>query len=286
MGRYIHWGLEKAGHEVWSVGPYSRGTIPWGDFKYPQRYWMPPNIETPDQDRIPVADVLQVCKKVGFKPNLLVQAADVYHLSGKSPIPNIVIGTDPHCIDYTEASYHADDYFSMQKFYSNGAKWMPYGFDQDIHQYFPDLDQEYDVALCGLQYDHRKNVLKRVSDAGHKVYCGLGLIYDEYVKMYNQSKIAFNWSSKEDLPARFWEGLAMARLVVTNRVPDLQWFDFKDKEDYVGFDTEDEAVELINYYLNHESEARRIALNGYKKVQLHTYQHRVSEMLRETTCLK
>jgi len=283
MGRYIHWGLEQAGHEVLSLGPWSKGEIPWeGVDRYPEKYWYPPTVETPDTPVIKMEDVFDTFKKADIKPDLLIQAADTYYISGKAPIPHIVIGTDPHVINYNLPKQHADKYFSMQFHYKEPDDgWMPYGFDPTLYGYFPNVKKEYDVVLCGLQYDHRKRVLSRVADKGFKVFSGIGHIYDEYVQLYNSAPIAFNWSSQLDLPARFWEGLAMRRCVVTNRVPDLRKFDFVDGEDYVGYDGEDEAVEKITELLKNPQEMERIAENGYKKVQPHTFKARVEKMLEE-----
>lgn len=283
MGRYIHWGLEQAGHEVISIGPWSRGSIPWeGVTEYPKKYWFPPTVESPDVPIIEMKNVFETLRLAKIKPDLLIQAADTYYISGKAPVPNIVIGTDPHVVNYDLQKEHADKYFSMQDHYRKPDDgWMPYGYDPEIYKYLPTVKQKYDVVLCGLQYDHRKRVLDGVAAKGWRVFAGIGYIYDEYVKLYNSAPIAFNWSSKMDLPARFWEGLAMCRCVVTNHVPDLRKFDFIDGEDYVGFNSEDEAIAKIDTLLNNPKEMKRIAENGYKKVQPHTFKARVEKMLEE-----
>ncbi len=287
MGRYIHWGLEQAGHEVISIGPWSRGEIPWeGEHKFPEKYWYPPTVETPDVPEIGMDDLFATLYKAGIYPDLLIQAADTYYIKGPAPIPHIVIGTDPHVINYDLPREHADKYFSMQHHYKKPDDgWMPYGFDPELYKYKPEIENKYDVVLCGLQYDHRKRVLDRVSNKGWKVFAGIGRIYDEYVDLYNSAPLAFNWSSKLDLNARFWEGLAMRRCVVTNNVPDLRKFDFIEGEDYVGYDTEDEAVEKIHQLLKNPKEMARIAANGYKKVQPHTFKARVEKMLEEANVI-
>lgn len=289
MGRYIHWGLEKAGHKVISVGPWSKGTIPWNDIQYPKRYHFPPTIELPDMNELAVEDVFILLNKNGFQNfDLLIQAADNYWLKGKAPIKNVLIGTDPHAVDYEAAKEHVDEYVSMQHFYKkDNEHWMPYGYDQDLHFYLPDTPIDWDVVFCGLQYDHRKECLKAISDAGYKVFCGLGYVYDEFVMLYNTGLIAFNWSSKNDLPARFWEGLAMRRLVLTNRVPDLQLFkDLKEDRDYLAFSSTDEAVAAVKMVMKKPDLIEKIAASGYKHVKPHTYKNRVKDMLKDVGATK
>jgi hypothetical protein len=271
MGKFFHWTLLDLGHEVFSVGYYSGPTIPWGDFKYPA-YDFPPDYVTPDID----FSLKAVLRNIDFKPDLIIQASDNTFLYGEAPCRNIVIGTDPHVVDYKRFLQYADDYYSMQKFYLEGypfGRWLPYGYYPPIHN-FQEREIIYDVVFSGLQYEHRKEVLEEVKKRGFRVLNVLGLIYEEYNKAYNQGLIAFNYSSRSDLPARFWEGLAMKRCVVTNRVPDLKEFDIKEGEHYVGFEGKDEAVEKLVYYSTHPEEAKKIAEKGYNWVKPHTYHKR------------
>lgn len=271
MGKFFHWSLMDLGHKVFSVGMYSGETIPWGDFKFPE-YAFPPDKILVDVDY----DINAVLRNIDFKPDLIIQASDNTFLYGKAPVRNIVIGTDPHVIDYKRFLQNADDYYSMQKFYLEGypfGKWLPYAYYPPIHKYI-ETDILYDVVLSGLQYEHRLQVMDGCKARGLKVYNSLGAIYEKYVQVYNSGRMAFNYSSRNDLPARFWEGLAMKRCVVTNRVPDLLAFDIKEGVHYVGFSSPDEAIEKIVYYSKHIEEAEKIAQNGYEWVQPHTYHKR------------
>ena len=275
MWRFFDWAFRDLGHEVFSVGNYSGGKIPWGDqYDFPQ-YADAPDYQIPEID-YPIDALL---KEISFNPDVIVQAADTISLTGKAPCKNVILKTDSHAVDYTLREKYADHVFNMQHYYmKEGETWIPYAYYPGLHKYIK-LYQKYDVVFSGLQYEQRKKALEAMQKAGLKVLNTLGLIYDEYVEVYNQGKIAFNWSSKEDLPARFWEGLAMRRLVLTNRVPDLKLLDFKDDIDYIGFDTVDEAVEKAVYYSCHPKEREAIAYRGWKKVKEHTYHKRAEEML-------
>lgn len=280
MGRFFHWGLQDLNHEVFTVGPYSNGRIPWGDQYYYPLYKYPPDYILPEVN----LDVNDVLKAIPFKPDVIVQAADTIWFTGKAPVPNIILGTDPHVLDYTPRLQDADYFACMQHQYMKPTPnikksvWVPYGYDPNIHRVIHE-EEKYDVVLCGLQYEHRLKAVEAMKAAGLRVFNALGLIYDEYVKTYNQGLIAFNWSSKEDIPARFWEGLAMKRLVLTNRVPDLSLIDFKEDEHYIAYSSVEEAVEKATYYASHRTEALRIATNGYLKVKNHTYRNRAATLL-------
>lgn len=275
MGRFFHWGLQELGHKVHTVGSYSAGTIPWGNYNYPD-YKFPPNVSIPEGNY----ELAPLLKRIRFKPDIVLQAGDVTYLTGKSPVPNFILETDPHAVNYTERLQYADHVFCMQRHYMKpGQTWIAYGYDDNIHEYIPGVAQKYDVVFCGLQYEHRVKALNAMTEQGLNVFNALGLIYEEYVQTYNCGKIAFNWSSKEDLPARFWEGMAMRRLVLTNRVPDLEYINLKEDRDYVAFSTIEEAVEKAKYYSTHDDSRERIASSGYEHVRPHTYKSRCSDLM-------
>lgn len=276
MGRYFQWGFEEAGHETYSVGMYSHGKIPWGETYYYPHYKMPPDFELPDYN-VPLKEVLN---KIDFTPDIVFQAGDTQFLTGPSPIPNLIYATDPHAVNYTERRDFADYFFNAQNCYKQEKDiWIPYGYSEDIHIPISDTEIIYDVAMSGLLYPHRVEAMQAMQTAGLSMYITLGAIYHDYAKVYAKSKIAFVYSSKNDLPARFWEGLAMKKMVLTNRVPDLKLLDFVEGQDYVAFDTVQEAVEKAAYYANHDAERERIAESGFMKVQPHTYKARCEQIL-------
>ena len=144
IGRYIHWALENLGHSVMSAGSYSYGKIPWGDQYYYPQYKIPPLIVLPDVNEYPLEDVIW---RLPVKPDLVIQAGDTQWLTGKSPVKNIIVATDPHVLDYHPRLTHADYFVSMQKYclpqYEKGI-WMPYGYDEYIHRELK-RDNKYNV---------------------------------------------------------------------------------------------------------------------------------------------
>ena len=274
MFRWFHWAFENLGHEVYTVGPYSAGTIPWGDFYYPSHKF-PPNMVLPETN-VYLPDVL---KRIPFKPDFILQAGDSIWMEGPSSVPNYILATDPHVVDYTQRLLNADGYFYMHNYCKpEKAKWIPYAYDPDIHVK-KKKPKKYDIVFCGLHYEHRVRAIEAFKKEGMKVFNALGLIYDDYADKYAEGTIAFNWSSKEDLPARFWEGLAMGKLVLTSRVPDLDLLEFEDGVDYVGFSSLEEAVEKAKFYLKNPKLSLQLSRSGYEKVKPHTYMKRAQEII-------
>jgi spore maturation protein CgeB len=54
---------------------------------------------------------------------------------------------------------------------------------------------------------------------------------------------------------------------------------FKVDEEIAGYRNADELIEKIRYYLSHDAERKRVALNGYRRVMKdHKFQTRMHEL--------
>lgn len=289
LGRYFDWALKDLGHQVFTVGCYNGGKIPWGpEFDFPD-YDSPPDLEIPEMGSFPIETVIN---RMPWYPEMVLQAADTTYLSGKPLCPNVILATDPHSINYLSRLSDASHFACMQKYYMDRYSfknkfWVPYAYMPGIHKRIPRMEKIYDVVFIGLQYEHRVQALKEMERRGLKVFNTLGILFDEYNKTYNKGKIAFNWSSLEDLPARFWEGLAMGNCVLTNNQAELSSIEHIIPRDcYASFNENrgiyggvaDKAVSLVSTDIWKE-----IADRGWKAVTTgkNTYQDRCNLILEE-----
>jgi hypothetical protein len=99
-------------------------------------------------------------------------------------------------------------------------------------------------------------------------------------EIYSRSKIVFNKSINRDLNMRFFEGLASGALLVTDRIGNGLADVAQEGVHYVGYDTAEEAIEKIGYYLTHEDERAAIAARGQALAfERHTYAARLATIL-------
>ena len=299
--RYFKWALEELGHTVWSSGPFCP-TIPWRPELDYTKFVDVPNYITPNG--MPCWDSYDVLSECPFKPDAIISVDAGFYLAGANThgIPNAVILTDPHSYAppestrYLESLDHYDLAAIMQQCYmplyetsASGRKvpqiWIPYAADTKRH-FWNNTDfsnRQFDVMIIsGQLYTNRLTALTAMAEAGLKVFQDSGILFEDASNKYNESVIAFNWSSEQDLCARFFEGLAMRNLVLTNRVPDMKLFpDLREDEHYVAFDSIDECVEKACYYSKNRDVAWKIASRGYEawKAGDHTYQQRISSVL-------
>lgn len=111
--------------------------------------------------------------------------------------------------------------------------------------------------------------------------------WDESPIVFAQSKINLNFTIRNirsGIPLRVWDILAAGGFCITNFQPELVMY-FKNGEDLVWFEDEADLIKKVRYYLTHEDERKRIALNGQKKVrELHNYDVRLDYIEKITGC--
>lgn len=107
--------------------------------------------------------------------------------------------------------------------------------------------------------------------------------YDEAPYAMKCAKINLNItlrSIKCGIPLRIMDILGCGGFLLTNYQPDMDMH-FVPGEDYVYYESPEDAVEKAGYYLEHEEERLAIANNGHKKVtEAHTFKHRVDEIMK------
>jgi spore maturation protein CgeB len=87
-------------------------------------------------------------------------------------------------------------------------------------------------------------------------------------------------SIKCGIPLRIIDILGCGGFLLTNYQPDMDRH-FVAGEDYVYYESAEDAVRKAAYYLEHEDERLRIAESGHRKVMsAHTYKDRVDEMIK------
>lgn len=120
-----------------------------------------------------------------------------------------------------------------------------------------------------------------------KVHCRGGVsTLTEMPKVFQASRINLNITMRpieSGLSLRIWDILGCAGFLITNyqtEIPDY----FEIGKELETYESMDELVEKVQYYLTHEEERMEIAICGYEKVaKFHTYEIRLSQMLKILT---
>ncbi len=106
--------------------------------------------------------------------------------------------------------------------------------------------------------------------------------YRQMPLIFKQSRINLNISLrsiKSGIPLRAFDIMGSGGFLLSNFQTDFLEH-FVPGEDYVYYESKEDLLSKIDYYLSHEDERACIAQNGHDKVAAqHTFRHRVREML-------
>lgn len=100
--------------------------------------------------------------------------------------------------------------------------------------------------------------------------------------VFKNTDINLNISLKSiytGIPLRAFDIMGCGGFLISDFQQDFSEF-FTAGDDYVFYTTQEDLMQKISYYLEHEDERKKIAQNGYEKVrEMHTYDHRMKRIL-------
>ena len=139
-------------------------------------------------------------------------------------------------------------------------------------QFLTMIGEKYEVNL----YTGDKNFkAKGINNRGKVEY------YSEMPYVFKNSDINLNItlrSIQRGMPLRCIDIMGCEGFLLTNYQEDFLRF-FSPGEDYVFYDSRQDLMDKIEYYLLHEDERQAIAQRGYEKIKAgHTYRHRLEEI--------
>jgi hypothetical protein len=291
MGRYMLEALlRRKDVEVFTAGPFTGRWIPWeGGMNLPQKYVHTPDFPMPAN--VPASIVWSMVEaRAPWEPDIWINVSSTLITKGRPKSTYAVIAADPHVLNYDEERAKADLFFNMQKPYmKEGDRWLPYGYDPIWHAQTtkPIRERQHDATLLGMAYPSRTSLVnrlrapnkhKRREGKGFNVFYELGKCYEDAREVYHDSVIGLNWSSLQDTTARVYEIMAFGIVPIINRVPDLMDL-FRDREEFLGFDTEDEAVAMVHTILDDLDWAQEIGEKARRAVEPHTWDARMEKVL-------
>lgn len=286
MSRYMLEALiRRTDAEVWVTGPYTGRRIPWmGGMFLPEEYIREPDLPL-TYSMPPEIIYPSVEAHLPWVPDLWIEGnAGMQSVGRPSSGTYVVIGTDPHVINYDIHREKADIFYGMQKPYlKSGDRWLPYGYDPIWHRKTtkPFAARENDIALVGLPYPDRKELMHQLRAKGYKCYLENGPSYDDAWEIYNNTKVGLNFSSKQDTCARVFEVMAMGCMPLFNRVPD-QGEMFEEDKEFFGFGTIAEAVQQFERIMKMPIwEGEAFIKDARAAVKPHSWDARMEQILED-----
>lgn len=266
-GRYITDAFKRLGHDVRHIGYQSTVAPYWGVEAYDRRgvvTWQEDGLLTAHWDN--------------WTPDLVIVAdsAWAYHHPVYQDVPHIVWGVDNHVRDYRQ--FGAAHYFlahnavSIQDMNRPDVTWLPCAADSAfVASPIPYDEREYDVALVGVAYAHRQQVVNALKQAGITVMATVGPVYDAYQDVYHNARIALSLSAHGDVGQRVFETARMGNLVVSDDCPDLASLK---PQGIVTVKGDAELIDTIKDILAHPDKARKLIAKSLEWSDGHTWEAR------------
>ena len=113
-------------------------------------------------------------------------------------------------------------------------------------------------------------------------YCGVVNYATDMPKVFRCSKINLNLTSKSiktGVPLRIFDILGAGGFLITNYQQELTEY-FEIGQDLVIYENEEDLIQKIKYYLEHEEERVEIARKGQEKVRkMYTWKQRIEDIM-------
>ena len=106
--------------------------------------------------------------------------------------------------------------------------------------------------------------------------------FEDSLKVYYSAKINLNItlrSIESGIPLRIFDIMSVGGFVLSNWQPEIEEL-FEEGKEIATFKSPEEMLEKVDYYLNHEEERLKIAVNGYRKVkECYTFEHQLEKII-------
>lgn len=217
-GRYITDAFRRLGHDVRHIGA-STGNNIWNMQVDARHVWQSDGDLTKHWD--------------DWTPDLVVIAESrwAYHHPVYQDVPHIVWGVDNHVPDigdYRQPGvvryFLGHNAVSVMDMSADDVVWLPGCYDHTLFtpSPIPWAERAYDVAMIGVAYPRRQEVVQALHNAGLKVYAGTGALFEDYRDVYWQSRISLCVSAAGDVAWRVFETAAMGCAVLSDPLADME----------------------------------------------------------------
>ncbi len=161
-----------------------------------------------------------------------------------------------------------------------------YGYDPTLHRRLPNEPQLYDVGFVGnlnhaVQGERAQWLMRlaRLSDK-YRICITMGLYGDDYVRFLNRCKITFNRSIRGEMNMRAYEAPACGSLLLYE-AGNLEVHDLYQNGVHCVLYDERNLEAVIEHYLHHEEQRRRIVENAAQHVQNYSYAEQYHRLIQQ-----
>lgn len=143
------------------------------------------------------------------------------------------------------------------------------------------MERQEILEMLSERYPLHLYTKKKTFSLPHAINRGMAGSMKESSFIFRYSKINLNItlrSIRTGIPLRAFEIMGNGGFLLTNYQQDFLDF-FEPGTDFVYYDSYEDLLQKVDYYLSNEEERKKIAENAFEKIKkYHTYRHRLDKM--------
>lgn len=180
------------------------------------------------------------------------------------------------------SNIHHAEYF---KGLVGAMAWFPNGYPSDLISPDESVKRDVDVGFCGSLIGNRDAWLGLI-ESRFSLKRDIFKIGNEMVRAMSSYKIAFNINIGDDVNFRTFEATGAGAMTLTNYTPNLDKL-FEIGKDLVVYESPDDLLMKVEYYLKNDDERSKIASSGRaKSLSSHSYDMRAKRLLEFVESVK
>lgn len=186
-----------------------------------------------------------------------------------------------HWVPFTDYTGIADAVASNSKYGDDRRVIQAYSAINSRDFYNKHLERDIDVSFIGavdyegVRWPQRIRHINFLRANGINVFVAGGqrqkrISWEEYSNLLNRSKISLNWAANpgtgtSQIKGRAFESMACGAMLSEDNGTETKRF-FASGKDFIIFDSPDDLLEKVCYYVKHDDERKAIALSGWERV--------------------
>ncbi len=179
---------------------------------------------------------------------------------------------------YTNSKHSFTRQYDREKV---NIRLLPFAASLAHHFYMPEVEKKFDLAIVANPRGDRLRTIKKLKERFHISAHGKGMNEVHglaLTKAINEGKMYLSFAKTaagfHNVKVGIFEAMACNQVVITKYMDELNDY-FKIGEEILCYQTDDELLQLIQYYLEHEEEREAIRKRAYLRfLKEHTYLHR------------
>jgi spore maturation protein CgeB len=157
------------------------------------------------------------------------------------------------------------------------SSWFPNAYPADLISPPAEIKKVHNVGYCGNVVNRGEWITFLINN--HQMKFDRMVIGQDMINAVQSYRIHWNRNVKDDINCRTFETTGSGTFLMTNytdRLSDL----FNINQHLITYDSPQDCLEKIQYFLNHPDEREEIAKKGYEHVsKWHTYDCRVKQLI-------